>query len=195
MTQASKLAGVRRNRPELSLFLVPGLISLLLANCCAVLNSCPHRLIDSCSAVAEVKPKDIMESTTVESTLMEKTRELCQAILDEPSIRSIRSRIDTFMNDEQARGQYEQVVNKGQALQEKQQNAQPLTGEEIADFEGDRDALLNNPVARGFLDAQEELRNVQNSVSKFVNKTFELGRMPTEEDINEGCGHGCSCSH
>lgn len=136
-----------------------------------------------------------MESTTVQSTLMEKTRELCQAILDEPSMRSIRSRIDTFMNDEQARGQYEQVVNKGQALQEKQQNAQPLTGEEIADFEGDRDALLNNPVARGFLDAQEELRNVQNSVSKYVNKTFELGRMPTEEDITEGCGHGCSCSH
>lgn len=136
-----------------------------------------------------------MESTTLESTLMQKTRDLCQAILDEPGMRSIRSRIDTFMSDDQARGQYEEVVNKGQALQEKQQNAQPLTGEEIAEFEQNRDALLNNPVARGFLDAQEELRTVQNSINKYVNKTFELGRMPTEEDVTEGCGHGCSCGH
>jgi hypothetical protein len=53
---------------------------------------------------------------------------------------------------------------------------------------------LNNPVARGFLDAQEELQQVQQSVHKYIKKTLELGRMPAEEDLAEGsCGHGCGC--
>ncbi len=49
-----------------------------------------------------------------------KTRELCQTIIDQPEMISIRKRIDTFLSDPGARGQYETVMNKGQALQEKQ---------------------------------------------------------------------------
>jgi cell fate (sporulation/competence/biofilm development) regulator YlbF (YheA/YmcA/DUF963 family) len=109
---------------------------------------------------------------------------------------SIRQRIDAFMADERAREQYDGVMTKGQALQQKQQMATPLTGEEINDFEQQRDALMNNPVARGFLDAQEELHQVQESIHQYVNKTLELGRMPTEEDLGGGgCGHGCGCHH
>jgi cell fate (sporulation/competence/biofilm development) regulator YlbF (YheA/YmcA/DUF963 family) len=136
-----------------------------------------------------------MTQTTTNTPVMEKTRELCQTLLDEPSVRSIRSRIDTFMGDEQARNQYDAVVNKGQTLQTKQQNAEPLSGEEIADFEQHRDALLNNPVARGFLDAQEELHQVQQTIHRFVKKTLELGRLPSEQDLEGGCGGGCHCSH
>jgi hypothetical protein len=70
----------------------------------------------------------------------------------------------------------------------------PLSGEEIAAFEQDRDALLKNQVAKDFLDAQEELHQVQHSIQQYVGKTLELGRMPTEEDLNGGgCGQGCGC--
>ncbi len=139
----------------------------------------------------------IMESTMVESVIVRKTKELCQALLDEPGINSIRERIDAFMDDSQARTQYENLVAKGQALQEKQHNSMPLSGDEISDFEQQRDSLLGNPVARGFLDAQEELQQVQQSIQKYVSKTLELGRMPTEEDLCGGgsCGHGCGCGH
>ena len=85
----------------------------------------------------------------------EKTRELCQVIVDQPEMISIRKRIDTFLSDTQARGQYEAVMSKGQALQEKQAQSQELEGAEIADFEKHRDALLNNTVARQFLDARK----------------------------------------
>ena len=73
----------------------------------------------------------------------------------------------------------------------------PLTGEEISDFEQHREALLKNPVARGFLDAQEELHQVQHSIQKYVNKTLELGRLPTEAEMNSCCSDhgGCGCSH
>jgi hypothetical protein len=109
---------------------------------------------------------------------------------------SIRQRIDAFMADAQSRSQYEGLVNKGELLQQKQQNALPLSGEEIADFEQHRETLLRNPVARGFLDAQEELHQVQHSVQQYVSKTLELGRLPTEDELNGGsCGHGCGCSH
>jgi cell fate (sporulation/competence/biofilm development) regulator YlbF (YheA/YmcA/DUF963 family) len=137
-----------------------------------------------------------MEATIAENSVMQKTRELCQAILDEPNMRNIRHRIDAFMGDERAKAQYDGLMGKGQALQQKQQMSLPLTGEEISDFEQHRDALLSNPVARGFMDAQEELHQVQQSVHQYVSKTLELGRVPTEEDLGGGsCGHGCGCHH
>ena len=138
-----------------------------------------------------------MAPTIEETAIARKTRELCQAILDEPSIRSVRERIDSFMADEKARAQYDGLVAKGQALQQKQQSSVPLTGEEISDFEQDRDSLLKNPVARGFLDAQQELQEVRESIHKYVNKTLELGRLPAEEDLSESCCSegGCGCGH
>lgn len=131
-----------------------------------------------------------MQTTIEETLIIRKTKELCQTILDEPSMQSIRQRIDAFMNDQKTRADYDVVVAKSQALQEKQQNSTALTGEEVADFEQHRDALLNNPVARGYLDAQEELHEVQHSIHQYVGKTLQLGRMPSEEDLGGGCGGG-----
>ena len=38
--------------------------------------------------------------------------------------------------------------------------------------------------------------NVQATIHQYVNKTLELGRMPTDEDMSGGgCGHGCGCHH
>jgi cell fate (sporulation/competence/biofilm development) regulator YlbF (YheA/YmcA/DUF963 family) len=127
----------------------------------------------------------------------EKTKELCQVIVDQPEMISIRKRIDTFLSDSNARGQYETVMSKGQALQEKQAQSQPLEGVEIADFEKHRDALLKNTVARGFLDAQEEMHAIQHSIHKHIAKTLELGRVPTEDDLSsDSCGQGgCNCHH
>lgn len=132
------------------------------------------------------------------SVITQKTRELCQAILDQPELRAARQRIDAFVSDDKARAQYEGVMAKGQALQEKQHSAQSLTQDEIAAFESDREALLNNPVARGFLEAQEEMHNVHQSINRYVSKTLELGRMPAKDDFEEDghCGHGgCGCGH
>ena len=138
-----------------------------------------------------------MASTIEDTPITRKTRELCQTILDEPTLQALRERIDNFMADEQTRAHYDGLITKGQALQQKQQSSMPLTGEEISDFEQHRDTLLKNPVARGFIDAQQELHEVRESIQKYVGKTIELGRLPSEEEMSEGCcGHdGCGCSH
>jgi len=133
--------------------------------------------------------------TTQDTVITQKTRELCEAILNEPDMRSARQRIETFVADDKSRAQYEDLMAKGQALQQKQQRSQPLSPDEISAFEKDRDALLSNPVARGFLDAQEQLHNVHTSISQYVGKTLELGRIPTAADLDSSCGDGCGCGH
>jgi cell fate (sporulation/competence/biofilm development) regulator YlbF (YheA/YmcA/DUF963 family) len=126
--------------------------------------------------------------------IQEKTEELCQTIIVQPEMIAIRKRIDTFMADDSARTEYESLMSKGQALQEKQHHGQALEPAEISDFEKNRESLLKNPVAVGFLDAQEELHAMQSSIQKHISKTIELGRLPAAADLEEGsCGHGCDC--
>jgi cell fate (sporulation/competence/biofilm development) regulator YlbF (YheA/YmcA/DUF963 family) len=137
-----------------------------------------------------------MTTQTEANAIIEKTRALCQTIVDQPGMTSLRRQIDTFLSDANARGQYETVINKGQALQEKQSKGAKLDGAEIADFEKHRDALLSNPVARGFMDARETLHEIQHSIQKYVSKTLELGRVPTADDLEDhSCGDGCGCHH
>jgi cell fate (sporulation/competence/biofilm development) regulator YlbF (YheA/YmcA/DUF963 family) len=126
--------------------------------------------------------------------LESKTNELCEAILEQIQTAGIRKRIDTFLADASARGQYEALMSKGQALQEKQHHGQTLDAAEITAFETDREALLKNPVATSFLDAQEQMHEIESSIKKTVAKTIELGRLPLAEDLAEGsCGSGCGC--
>lgn len=138
--------------------------------------------------------------TSTETPVMAKTRELCETIVAQPGFKSMIEKIDTFTQNEDARSQYDQVLQKQELLQRKQEEGQQLTQEEIKDFEEDRDELLRNPIAHGFIEAQGEMREVQQSVMNYVSKTFELGRVPVEEDLqSSGCcggggGGGCGCS-
>ena len=134
--------------------------------------------------------------TLIEDPIVQKTRELCQAILDQPDFQKIRQRIDTFLADEPSKTLYQLVSEKGEYLQHKQERGAPATSTEIADFERDREALINNPVASDFLNAQEEMHKLQEAVQQYVTKTFELGRVPAPDEMNSGsCGHGCGCHH
>jgi len=137
-----------------------------------------------------------MEAIADNSTVLQKTRELCQAILDRPDFPMLRGQVDAFMADESIKLEYQELSDRGALLQHKQQTGMPLDMAEIADFEKRREAFLNSPVAQGFLEAQQAMQSVQESVSQFVAKTFELGRMPQQEDFDNGsCGHGCGCHH
>jgi len=139
----------------------------------------------------------MMTIETNDTAVQQKTRELCEILLAEPTVIAIRQRIDQFMADDKSRAQYEAVMTKGQALHEKQHQSLPLSSEEISAFEAQRDALMANPVARGFLDAQEELHQLQESIQTQVSKTLELGRLPQPEDLESGCCNqgGCGCNH
>jgi cell fate (sporulation/competence/biofilm development) regulator YlbF (YheA/YmcA/DUF963 family) len=123
-----------------------------------------------------------------------KTGELCQSILDRPDFAEMRRRIDAFMNDELAKFQYQMLNDRGAMLQQKQAMGAQITDEEIAQFEALREGFMKNTVATEFIDAQQELQKVLDSVTQRIHKTFELGRLPTEEDFASSCcDSGCGC--
>lgn len=136
--------------------------------------------------------------TAVETPAVEaKIRELCQSILDRPDFTDLRRRIDAFMIDEKAKYEYQMLNDSGALLQQKQQHGVQITEEEIGRFEALRDSFMGNHVATEFMTAQQEVSRLQDNILKHVQKTFELGRVPTVEDMNDGscCSdHGCGCA-
>ena len=136
-----------------------------------------------------------METSTETNPLHQKTLELCQSILGHSDFNSLRTRVESFLSNEAARGEYNGLVEQGQFLQHRQDTGGIVSQEEAADFEKKRESVLGNTVIRDFLQAQQEIQTIQQFVTGYVTKTFELGRVPTEEDFSEGgsCGSGCGC--
>lgn len=128
--------------------------------------------------------------------IFQKTRELCEALLQDERFRDSRRQIEGFLADEAAQEQYRNVSNRGRELRDKQAQNISLSDTEIDDFEKMRFDLLNNPVAQNFIELQGQMNEVQDGINKMISKAFELGRVPNEEDLacgDESCGSGCGC--
>jgi cell fate (sporulation/competence/biofilm development) regulator YlbF (YheA/YmcA/DUF963 family) len=135
-----------------------------------------------------------MTTTTTDNAVIEKTRELCQTILDQPEYQTLRKQVDAFFENEQAQAAYEALSSQGQNLQHKQEQRLPLSGEEIAAYEAQREQFFANPIARDFMAAQQAIHKMQETVAQHVAKTYELGRVPNADDFEAGsCGSGCGC--
>jgi cell fate (sporulation/competence/biofilm development) regulator YlbF (YheA/YmcA/DUF963 family) len=136
-----------------------------------------------------------MDTATEQSTITQRTLDLCQAIVDQPDFLALKEKFDAFMEDEPLKFQYQQLNDLGQLLQMKQADGFELKPEEIAQFESLREEFLGNPTAQGFLDAQQQMQQIYKTVGKLIDKTFELGRRPNDEELQDGscCGGGCGC--
>ncbi|MEM1295003.1 MAG: YlbF family regulator, partial [Verrucomicrobiota bacterium] len=133
-----------------------------------------------------------METTLQQATTIEeKARELCQFVLDDAGFASAQGRIELFMESEEAKNVYRAWQEKSHELHAKnQQGMQPTEGD-VAELESLKAAVLNNPVAVDFVEAENEMNAIFGSVTKLLQKTLQLGQIPTEEDMKEGecCGN------
>lgn len=131
-----------------------------------------------------------------DSRVISKTKELCEAIAGDPEYKGLLEKVERFLDDDAARLQFQSVQERGEELQQKQSIGLDLSASEVRDFETARDALLENAVAKDFLDAQQSLQTVQMAIGRYVGLTLELGRVPEAEDLEEKdgcCGSGCGC--
>lgn len=134
-----------------------------------------------------------------DSAVMAKTKEMCEAIAQDIEFVALQGQVERFLSDDAAKLQYQSVHERGEALHQKQHSGVELAETEIKDFEDARDALMNNEVARDFMDAQQNLQTLQKTIGKYVGMTLELGRVPQPEDMEEAggdggcCGGGCGC--
>jgi cell fate (sporulation/competence/biofilm development) regulator YlbF (YheA/YmcA/DUF963 family) len=131
---------------------------------------------------------------TDDSPVLQKTLELCEVILAQPEFGAMRRQLDDFMANDAAQSAYRNLSEMGAALREKHHQGAPPTPAEVETFEQQRQEFLADPVARGFLEAQQAMQDVRDTITRYVTRTFELGRKPTAEDFNScGCGSGCGC--
>ena len=134
-----------------------------------------------------------MDTKAKESPITQRTLELCQAIVDQADFQGVKQKLDAFMADELLKFDYQQVNGLGDLLRMKQSQGIELQPEEVTRFETLREKFLSDPVAQGFLDAQEQLQQLHEVVGRFLNKTFELGRRPEYEDVHDGSCSDCGC--
>jgi len=134
-----------------------------------------------------------MDTKAKESPITQRTLELCQAIVDQSDFQVLKQHLDAFLGNELLKYEYQQINGLGDLLRMKQGQGLELKEEEVTQFEALREKFLNDPVAKGFLDAQEQLQQLHEVVSRFLNKTFELGRRPEYEDVHDGSCSDCGC--
>jgi cell fate (sporulation/competence/biofilm development) regulator YlbF (YheA/YmcA/DUF963 family) len=132
-------------------------------------------------------------ATSHASALDQKIQELCHALLTDAQICSAREQIDAFLDDDDAREIYAAVMQKSDQLHQKQRSGQELTDEDIAEYNTLRDRAFSDPRVQSFQTARGLIQEVETKVGAYVEKTLELGRMPTpDEVVSQGgcCGGG-----
>lgn len=133
-----------------------------------------------------------------DSAVMAKTKDMCEAISQDIEFLALQGQVERFLSDDEAKLQYQSVHERGDELHQKQHAGVELSETEIQEFESARDSLMNNEVASDFMEAQQSLKTLQQTIGKYVSMTLELGRVPEPEDMEQSdgggcCGGGCGC--
>ena len=108
------------------------------------------------------------------ATYEEKTKDLCEAILEDPKLKAAFSDIESFQTDKGAQEVYAAVAQKEQELGAKQQAGVELTAGEVEDYKKLVSAVEGNEVANGFIEAQQLMHEVQKTVNTWIGMTMEL---------------------
>lgn len=131
------------------------------------------------------------------SPVIEMTEKLCAAILELPEYKEISKKIHAFSDDEHAKQLYQSLYNHQMRLHEKQQQGLPITEEETHAFQTEYETVLENEAARGFIEAQQMIEEIEQTINAYITNTIKLGRVPRPEDFiqerHSGCGGSCGC--
>ena len=129
-----------------------------------------------------------------ETPVMAKTRELCQTILDQPAYQDMKKTVQAFLDQPALRDQYQRLCDLQESLHRKHEQGESITEEDLSAFGREEQAFLDNPLAQGFIGAQRQMHKIEHTVTAYVRRTFELGRLPGEDEVSDsGCGPDCGC--
>lgn len=138
--------------------------------------------------------KQLLTFPQKDTPVVEKTKELCQTILEQPAYQEMKRTIEAFLADDAIRTQYSALCDLQDELQNKHRHGVDITEAEVIEFQRQEAMFLENPIAQEFIEAQRAMQKIEATVSAYIRKTFELGRLPANEDISScSCG-GTSCN-
>lgn len=145
----------------------------------------------------------IINLQTEETPVVRKTKELCQTIIEQPGYQEMKKSILEFLANDEARAQYQRLCDLQETLHHKSHAGEEILDAEVSEFERLEQLFMANPLAQGFIQAQQAMQKIEQSITQHVRKTFELGRVPQDADFEEqggGCcggggggGGGCGC--
>lgn len=133
-----------------------------------------------------------METEIKDPPIVEKTKELCATLLEQPEVKTICEDMNAFLANEELRSRFDVLTMQGEALGQRQQLGLEIEPEEFEKFEKERDEWMANELSQKFLEAQKRMQGLQDQIHQYVSKTFELGRVPEVHDIDYHC-NDCDC--
>ena len=83
-----------------------------------------------------------------DSSVMEKTRDLCSSIVEHPDFGLLQEKVEEFLSDDAARLQFQSVQEQGEELHHKQHAGVELSESEVSDWEKACGELLENDRVR-----------------------------------------------
>lgn len=136
--------------------------------------------------------------TTLDLTSVEeKAREFCGFVVEQEAYRDAWKDIEAFLDDEEAKAVYRNWQEKGSEMHRREHQGIVPSLDEVEQLEGLKAAVLANPVAANFMEAEGYMNRVFSVVTKLLQKTLQTGQVPSEEEMSEGgcCGGhgGCGC--
>lgn len=133
---------------------------------------------------------------TAAITIEDRIQELCEAIVADEEVKNAREQAESFLADEDAVTLYRQMVGMGRTLHQKQHSGEEPSAAEVREFNDLQDRCDAHPAIVSFVEAQQVLQGIAETVNGYVTKTLEKGTVPTEDEVwgkNGGCGEGCGC--
>ena len=128
---------------------------------------------------------------TDSTALINKVRDLCEFLAADEHFATAQEQIKIFDGDEVAQDAYAVWQSTASELQHRYQHEgiKP-TSQDLKELEELQQAVNANEVAANFVEANDEMNKLFSSVMKMVQKTFQLGRAPTDDELIECCGSG-----
>jgi len=137
-----------------------------------------------------------MAATLQSVTIEDKARELCEFVLEQDDYQEAWKQIEKFLENEPAKMRYRAWQETGAELHHQEQQGMAPSEDHVAELERLKQTVLDDPVAVRFLEAEGQMNQMFSTVTKLLQKTLQMGRVPSAEEMAEGecCGNsGCGC--
>lgn len=113
----------------------------------------------------------------------EALRHLCETVLAGRQFKDANAKIESFLQDEDAKQSYLAYNARAAELRERQERGFDLTAGQVAEIEQLRKEIAGNGVIRGFMEASDELERIKLGALTWLEKAFEICRVPEDKDF------------
>ena len=134
------------------------------------------------------------------SLIAKKVKELCETIASDTQFSKCQKIVDSFIKNEESNNEYQSLLELQRELHVKKIEG-CLSETEVVSFDKRCEEVFSQPAVAEFLDAQDALDQLNDLINRYVELTFEFGRVPTaseieeevaaEEELSDMHHHGC----